>query len=257
METTSRTELRNGVTIAIHVVAESHLVCCCSCTLHNCRPLLNVGLEAGTDVRIGQVFVEFSPFFKVYITFCEEHEIAQTLIGEYCVKKPKFAEFLKNAKQDPRAGIVTTLGNKRSCAATIFVLHSFGFGCTSVHILSMVFVGSPSCVTPWAFHIGGFDIQSYLIMPIQRIPRLKMLLEEMLKHTVDDHADYADLTKGLKMLSSVASTINNSIHDRQNRIKVGLQREKEKPKQQKNMRVALCRCCSVTRNFVVVVSLLG
>eukprot|EP00750_Incisomonas_marina_P033043 INCI9535.1.p1 GENE.INCI9535.1~~INCI9535.1.p1 ORF type:complete len:860 (-),score=153.39 INCI9535.1:1053-3632(-) len=67
---------------------------------------------------------------------------------------------------------------------------------------------------------GGFDIQSFLIMPIQRIPRLKMLLEEMLKCTPQSHGDFEDLTKGLEILSSVATIINLAIHERQNRIKV-------------------------------------
>ena len=40
---------------------------------------------------------------------------------------------------------------------------------------------------------GGLDINSYLVLPIQRIPRYVMLLEEMYKYTPDYHKDRKDL----------------------------------------------------------------
>jgi len=129
-----------------------------------------VATGKGGDIFIGRTFVQFSHFFKMYSIFCNEHEQAQTLIGEYASQNAAFAEFLKEARQDQRA--------------------------------------------------GGFDIQSFLIMPIQRIPRLKMLLEELLKCTPADHEDHAQLTKGLGILSSVATLINEAVHERENRIKV-------------------------------------
>ena len=126
--------------------------------------------DHGEQVCVGKTFVDFSHFFKMYSIFCKEHERAQMLIGEFQTSNKLFAEFLKNAREDPRT--------------------------------------------------GGFDIQSYLIMPIQRIPRLKMLLEELLKHTPADHPDFKDLTKGLEILSMTATLINEAIHERQNRLKV-------------------------------------
>ena len=42
---------------------------------------------------------------------------------------------------------------------------------------------------------GGLemDLPSALITPVQRIPRYVLLLRELLKHTPDDHSDYANL----------------------------------------------------------------
>ncbi|KAL6065859.1 RhoGEF domain containing protein [Balamuthia mandrillaris] len=58
---------------------------------------------------------------------------------------------------------------------------------------------------------GGLTIAGYLIMPIQRIPRYKMLLEVMVQNTPESHADYADLTAGLEQVMGVAEYINGSM----------------------------------------------
>ena len=43
----------------------------------------------------------------------------------------------------------------------------------------------------------GLSIQAYLINPVQRIPRYKLLLENLLKHTQSSHPDYEDLQRAL------------------------------------------------------------
>ena len=40
---------------------------------------------------------------------------------------------------------------------------------------------------------NGMDINSYLVLPIQRIPRYVMLLGEMFKLTPINHIDHTDL----------------------------------------------------------------
>ena len=39
------------------------------------------------------------------------------------------------------------------------------------------------------------DFLSFLILPIQRIPRYKMLLSEILINTPEEHVEYASLQK--------------------------------------------------------------
>jgi RhoGEF domain len=43
----------------------------------------------------------------------------------------------------------------------------------------------------------GLDLRSYLIQPVQRVPRYKLLLAELLKHTRDTHPDWSNLTTAL------------------------------------------------------------
>src|SRR5690242_13778022 len=41
----------------------------------------------------------------------------------------------------------------------------------------------------------GLTLQAYLIMPVQRIPRYKLLLEDLLKKTEETHPDYLNIKK--------------------------------------------------------------
>ena len=58
---------------------------------------------------------------------------------------------------------------------------------------------------------NGKTIESLLISPIQRVPRYKLLLQELLKHTEEDKSDHADLKLALASISEVALKINASI----------------------------------------------
>ena len=49
------------------------------------------------------------------------------------------------------------------------------------------------------------QLQSLLIMPIQRIPRFKMLLERLLESTPETHVDFDDLTHSLKAVTYVVA----------------------------------------------------
>lgn len=60
------------------------------------------------------------------------------------------------------------------------------------------------------------DLPSLLIMPVQRIPRYKLLLIELLKRTESVDQDFSDLNVALGKVSEVADHINNVIKERQN-----------------------------------------
>jgi hypothetical protein len=57
----------------------------------------------------------------------------------------------------------------------------------------------------------GLRLMSFLIMPVQRIPRYKMLLVELLKVTPEHHPDYHTIKQALDIISSVATALNNDI----------------------------------------------
>eukprot|EP01051_Picozoa_sp_SAG22_P011905 SAG22_NODE_1186_length_5219_cov_345.307227_4_plen_103_part_00 len=46
--------------------------------------------------------------------------------------------------------------------------------------------------------MGGGDLETLLIRPIQRIPRYEMLLSELLKNTPDGHSDKPSVAAALK-----------------------------------------------------------
>lgn len=54
-------------------------------------------------------------------------------------------------------------------------------------------------------------MQSYLILPIQRIPRYRLLLQDLLKQTDPSHKDYQGLQKCLGEILSVAEHLNSTM----------------------------------------------
>ena len=66
----------------------------------------------------------------------------------------------------------------------------------------------------------GQTLESLLIMPIQRIPRYRLLLEELRKKTPDSHVGYPDLLGALAQVNDAAVHINESIRRRENREKL-------------------------------------
>ena len=54
----------------------------------------------------------------------------------------------------------------------------------------------------------GNGLESFLILPVQRIPRYKMLFAEVVKLSSNDHADFEDLQNALQQASAVATQIN-------------------------------------------------
>lgn len=67
---------------------------------------------------------------------------------------------------------------------------------------------------------NGLDLKALLIMPIQRIPRYRLLVKGLVGATPEGHPDLAGLTLALERISAVTKTINDSIDARQNREKI-------------------------------------
>lgn len=57
---------------------------------------------------------------------------------------------------------------------------------------------------------------SYLISPIQRVPRYQMLLGELLKCTPAAHADYPHIQESLRIVMEVGKAINESVRIQEN-----------------------------------------
>ncbi|XP_033112808.1 rho guanine nucleotide exchange factor 39-like [Anneissia japonica] len=62
----------------------------------------------------------------------------------------------------------------------------------------------------------SLKLHALLITPIQRIPRYKLLLEELLEKTSQSHEDYAQLKEAAKRVSDVAHSINKQLKEHDN-----------------------------------------
>lgn len=73
-------------------------------------------------------------------------------------------------------------------------------------------------------------IQDFLIMPIQRVPRYVLLLQQLKGKTEQSHPDYSNITSALTTLESIATYINNQKKDYDNKEKVALIQQRMNPK---------------------------
>lgn len=66
----------------------------------------------------------------------------------------------------------------------------------------------------------GQPLESYLIAPVQRIPRYRLLLEQVLKYTDTSHPDYQNIVDALEGVSQVAMAHNEAIRRRETKDKL-------------------------------------
>lgn len=64
------------------------------------------------------------------------------------------------------------------------------------------------------------DLRAYLIMPIQRIPRYRLLLEDLSKNTSQDHPDYEGVMKALDKVLFIAKEVDQAILEHKNRARL-------------------------------------
>jgi hypothetical protein len=68
--------------------------------------------------------------------------------------------------------------------------------------------------------VAGMEMSSYLIMPIQRIPRYVMLLTDLFKNTPETHKDYTPLKDALTKMENVAQYVNKKKREAENLLGV-------------------------------------
>lgn len=116
---------------------------------------------------IGDIFIDFVPYFKMYMSYVNNQETATTMLREQQKSNVKFINFCKQCDQSPLA--------------------------------------------------QNQNLYSFLIMPIQRIPRYCLLIRDLIKKTSDSHPDYDNLSKAHSMLEDVTKKIDQAIGDHKNR----------------------------------------
>ncbi|XP_062512581.1 FYVE, RhoGEF and PH domain-containing protein 6-like [Corticium candelabrum] len=94
--------------------------------------------------------------------------------------------------------------------------------CTSMHACSMEWTQRSSKFDGFKRaqecrpECSGLSLLSLLIMPVQRVPRYKLLLEELLKYTPHDDLDWIKLDAACKKIGEVAIHINEHIRQHEN-----------------------------------------
>jgi len=121
-------------------------------------------------LEVGQVFSEICPEFGIYKGYLKCFEKALVKRGKLLTSNRKFAEYLVEAKADPRC--------------------------------------------------QGFSMESLLIEPVQRIPRYRLLLEDLLKSTPESHTDFNSIKNALESICTIAAENNEAIRQQEELDKV-------------------------------------
>ena len=68
------------------------------------------------------------------------------------------------------------------------------------------------------------NLEAYLIMPVQRVPRYILLLQDMLKYTKESHPDYLTIPRVLDYFKSnmikINSTMTNELQNAKKMIQI-------------------------------------
>eukprot|EP00002_Diphylleia_rotans_P023881 TRINITY_DN4703_c0_g1_i1.p1 TRINITY_DN4703_c0_g1~~TRINITY_DN4703_c0_g1_i1.p1 ORF type:complete len:592 (-),score=82.56 TRINITY_DN4703_c0_g1_i1:423-2198(-) len=63
----------------------------------------------------------------------------------------------------------------------------------------------------------GLDLCSFLVMPVQRVPRYLLLVQEIAKNTPEGHPDKDAIQNALENFKQLSSAVNEGIRERENR----------------------------------------
>ncbi|KAM9990812.1 hypothetical protein ACTFIY_006864 [Dictyostelium cf. discoideum] len=64
---------------------------------------------------------------------------------------------------------------------------------------------------------ASIELPGYLIMPVQRMPRYVMLLEDLLKHTAPQHFDFEPIDNAVKSLKKITVQLNERKRESENK----------------------------------------
>lgn len=164
----------------------------------NIENLLPLNLELLSSLRkegpegdIGGVFLKIAPFLKMYHVYLDNADES----GK-AVRKRIMRETSMIALKATSGGQFDLLESKKKGV-------TFRAFCKRMHVET------------------GEQLQSLLIKPVQRIPRYRMLIEQLLKYTPKDAVnEHARLEAALNSVRETASHVNQSIRDKQEKIEI-------------------------------------
>ena len=134
--------------------------------------------ESGGDAPhecVGEFFLSVAPLFALYAQYTSNHDLAVDVLKDNYQDRQDYLDLMKVCETEALRVIKETTGVSRP----------------------------PQLI--------GF----YLIMPVQRVPRYKMLLQELLKRTPEGHRDNESLPAAVEEVDKAAHKINESIRARE------------------------------------------
>ncbi|PVZ99963.1 hypothetical protein BB558_004009 [Smittium angustum] len=67
---------------------------------------------------------------------------------------------------------------------------------------------------------GGLSLKSHLLLPVQRIPRYRLLMKTILENTPKSHTDYNFVLTSFEIIDKVAKLVNDNIKEQEMILKI-------------------------------------
>ena len=134
----------------------------------------------GPNECVGEFFTSVAPLFALYAQYTSNHDLAVDVLKNEFDHREDYLALMKVCETEAQSILTQVTGRQRP----------------------------PQLV--------GF----YLIMPVQRVPRYKMLLQELLKRTPEGHRDLETLPDAVAEVDKAAHKINETIRAREEKQKV-------------------------------------
>ncbi|KAH9257048.1 hypothetical protein BASA81_004869 [Batrachochytrium salamandrivorans] len=124
-----------------------------------------------SPTTIGQIFLDLSPYLKMYTVFVKHYAEASAMHQRLMGESSRYAQFIEY-----------------------------------------------ECFAPNQDRLRNRALGDFLIMPVQRVPRYKLLLQELVNLTVGP--EHSILQSALDQVTAVAKMVNESIQEHLDRMKV-------------------------------------
>jgi hypothetical protein len=182
----TRSRVASGVTggdEVLRVDLDEATVSFITCALPEVLGVNRLVLEAVSDAAVGDgcigaAFLSVLPYLRVYRPYCAQYQHAiQAIAARSANAKAPLARLLERVKAENAAAVAA--GDS----------------------------GRPATL---------LDLSSLLIMPVQRLPRYRMLFDELHEVTPDAHPDKQALFVCAARLSQLADDVNEFVRDREN-----------------------------------------
>ncbi|KAJ3049562.1 hypothetical protein HK097_009458 [Rhizophlyctis rosea] len=161
-------------------------------------PALEKALEEPPHL-IGAAFLKIIPFLKMYSIYFNQHHDATKYVQDLTDLATSSATFSRRSTiSSTQAPSSPTTPNASRTAATKAVAKRF-------HTFMKQAKQNPR-------HTQD-TIQSFLILPVQRLPRYKLLMDPLLKATPPTHPDYPDLKKAREEIKKILAVCNEKMKE--------------------------------------------
>jgi len=68
--------------------------------------------------------------------------------------------------------------------------------------------------------LNSLPLEGFLIMPVQRLPRIEMLLKDLLRHTWDEHPDHQAISDAFQAISTLTAFVNERKREAENSTRI-------------------------------------